>query len=274
MPKVRLSEYCCQGADRTLDTLQFSSSDLRIATRGSRELIFSPLGNEPVTPRVALVGITPGGQSEAFERYLRFLCVPDAAKRAAFEGAQDQIKKLLFAQGFAQSIGLTLTGDLNDNPDIFTTSLVKCCLKVNGSYKYKAPEIAASPEAIHCVTNRFLADIERYPSLQWIIIFGDPGWEAVTTLTVNGLSILEHLKNMGAEVLNFPHFAQNFQQRAIFCLREDEEDEYLTRNPKHVPYAPKARRMRAALLAAIGRFLTHHSAGPVRKSRAGASTPR
>ena len=247
MPEIRLSEYCCQGADHTLDTSRFSAHDLRIALRGNRELIFSPLGNEPVAPRVALVGITPGSQSEAFERYLRFLPVRDAAKRAAFEGAQKQIKELLSSQGFAQSIGLTLDGDLNDNPNIFTTSLVKCCLKVNGTYKYKAPEIAASPEATHCVTNRFLTDINRFPSLKWIIIFGDPGWEAVKTLSVDGVSIRERLERTGINVLNF-------QQRAIFCLRESEEDEYLKHNPKHLPYAQNARRMRASLLVAMERL--------------------
>lgn len=175
MALIKLSEYCCQGGERTIDTSRFTMEDLRLAVRGNRELIFSPLGNAPVAPRVALVGITPGGQSEAFARYLRLLAVPDAAKRAAFEGAQSQIKQLLAAHGFAESIGLSLAADLNESPDIFTTSLVKCCLKVNGSYKYKAPEIAASPEAINCIANRFLADIGRFPSLEWIIIFGEPG---------------------------------------------------------------------------------------------------
>lgn len=96
------------------------------------------------------------------------------------------------------------------------TSLVKCCLIFNGSYKYKAPDIAASPEATFCVTNRFWADIKIFPTLQWIIIFGEPGWEAVTTLKVEGQTLLQRLRQTGAEVLNFPHFAQNFQQRAIF----------------------------------------------------------
>jgi hypothetical protein len=253
MALIKLSEYCCQGGERTIDTSRFTMDDLRLAIRDNRELIFSPLGNAPVAPRVALVGITPGGQSEAFARYLRLLSVPDAAKRAAFEGAQSQIKELLAAHGFAESIGLSLAADLNESPDIFTTSLVKCCLKVNGSYKYKAPEIAASPEAIHCVANRFLGDIGRFPSLEWIIIFGDPGWAAVTSLRVNGIPVFDRIKGMGVEVLNFPHFAQNFQQRAIFCLDESEEADYLKQKPKHAPYAHKAKRMRSALLAAMER---------------------
>jgi len=253
MAIIKLSEYCCQGGERTIDTSRFAMDDLRLAVRGNRELIFSPLGNAPVAPRVALVGITPGGQSETFVRYLRLLAVPDAAKRAAFEGAQSQIKELLAAHGFTESIGLCLAADLNESPDVFTTSLVKCCLKVNGSYKYKAPEIAASPEAVSCVAKRFLADVDRFPSLEWIIIFGEQGWAAVTTLSVDGIPILDRIKGVGVEVLNFPHFAQNFQQRAIFCLAESEEADYLKQKPKHVSYAPKARRMRSALLAAMER---------------------
>lgn len=252
MPKTELGEYCCQATGRTIDSSAFSSRELVLSTRGSRELVFSPLGNNPTKPRVALVGITPGGQSVAFEKYLRSShTVSVAASRAAFEGAQKQIKELLKSQGFADHIGLDLSGDLNANPAIFTTSLVKCCLKVNGSYKYKAPDIAASPEATYCVKNRFLSDIARYPSLEWIIIFGEPGWEAVTELRIEGATIIQKLRSSGAEVLNFPHFAQNYQQRGIFCNREPDDPQYFANNPKHLPYAPKAKRMRTALVQAI-----------------------
>lgn len=254
MPNIQLSDYCCQASGRSIDTLSFSSEDLVLSARGNRELVFSPLGNNPAKPRVALVGITPGGQSVAFENYLRSsLPVSVAASQAAFEGAQKQIKDLLKSQGFAEHIGLNLSGDLNTNPEIFTTSLVKCCLKVNGSYKYKAPDIAASPEATYCVANRFLKDIERFPSLEWIIIFGDPGWEAVTELKVDGQTIIEKLRSAGAEVLKFPHFAQNYQQRRIFCNPETDDSQYFTTNPKHLPYAPKAKRMRTELISAIRR---------------------
>jgi len=253
MTIIKLDEYCCQGGGKTLDTRTCAPEDLTIAVRGNRELRFSPLGNKPKTPRVALVGITPGGQPEAFLRYLRHSSVLDSAKRAAFEGAQNQIRPLLQSQGFATAIGLDLTGDLNDNPEIFTTSLVKCCLMINGSYKYKAPDIAASPEATFCVVNRFIADIRQFSTLEWIIIFGDPGWEAVTTLNTGGQSVLEILRETGVEVLSFLHFAQNFQQRAIFCLEEHEEPTYFSKNPKHRPYAPKARAMRKALQNAMER---------------------
>lgn len=253
MSSFCLGDYCCQGGGRILDSSSFTTSDLVLAVQGRRELRFSPLGNSPSNPKVALVGITPGGQSEAFEGYLRSMSVAQAAKRSAFEGAQTAIKALLRAHGFDSAIGLDLTGDLNDNPDIFTSSLVKCCLRVDGSYKYKAPEIAASPEATYCVKNRFLGDIAKFPSLRWVVIFGEPGWEAVNTLRVGGRTVLERLSASGAEVLNFPHFAQNFQQRAIFALAESEEAAYLAANPKHIGYVHKARVMRRALIAAMAR---------------------
>jgi hypothetical protein len=216
-------------------------------------LRFSPLGNAPSSPRVALVGITPGGQSEAFEGYLRSMSVAQAAKRAAFEGAHTAIKALLSAHGFASAIGLDLRGDLNDNPDVFTTSLVKCCLRVNGSYKYKAPDIAASPEAAFCVRNRFLSDIARYPTLQWVVIFGEPGWDAINSLRVEGRTVYERLQSGGAEVLRFPHFAQNFQQRGVFLVPEAEEAAYLAAHPGYAGAAVKARLMRSALLDALAR---------------------
>ncbi|MCP9773801.1 hypothetical protein KBY66_14475, partial [Synechococcus sp. Tobar12-5m-g] len=79
------------------------------------------------------------------------------------------------------------------------------------------------------------------------------GWAAVTTLSVDGIPIFDRIKGVGVEVLNFPHFAQNFQQRAIFCLAESEDADYLKQKPKHASYAHKARRMRSAQLAAMER---------------------
>lgn len=203
MPQIELSNYCCQVSYKRVNTSRFEGKHLTIAVHGRRQLRFSPLGNNPVAPRIALVGITPGAQSEAFARYLSYLPVEEAAKRAAFKGAQNQIKELLSANGFAAGIGLCLEGDLNDNPDIFTTSLVKCCLMVDGSYKFEAPDIAKSPEAIYCVANRFLADIRRFKTLKWIVIFGDPGWEAVTTLSVDGATVLASFRDRDWKFLTF-----------------------------------------------------------------------
>lgn len=251
MPKIRLGDYCCQGGDKVIDQANFTSEDLVIARRGTRALIFSPLGNSPESPVLALVGITPGGQSEVFAGLLRRNSVEDSARKAAFASGQSQIKELLEAHGFASHVGVDLHGDLNENPKIFTTSLVKCCLMINESYKYKAPDIAGSPEATTCVSSRFISDIEKYPTLKWVVIFGDPGWEAIMDLRINGRSVLSLLEARGINVLNFPHFAQNFQQRAIFQLRQEEEVKYFEQNLKHRPYAPKAQKMRSRILSAI-----------------------
>jgi hypothetical protein len=251
MGKIKIAEHCCQGGDRVIDTEKFSEQDLILSVDGKKKLKFSPLGNNPQNPKIALVGITPGSQSDVFAKNLRSMPVGQAAKEAAFEKGQSQIKELLNSQGFATKLGINLEGNLNDNPDIFTTSLVKCCLMVDGDYKYKAPDIVASHEAGFCVTNRFLKDIEKFSTLKWIIIFGDPGWEAINTLKHKDISIYEHLCRMGIKVLKFPHFAQNFQQRAIFCNTPNKDKEYFLAKPKHKAYAPKAIDMRSALVRAI-----------------------
>ena len=252
MAKIRLGDYCCQGGDKIIDQNDFEPDDIVITSRGNNSLLFSPLGNHPKNPLLALVGITPGSQSEVFADLLRFNTVEEAASMAAFAKGQDAIKALLKAHNFADSIGLNLDGDLNTNPSLFTTSLVKCCLKVDGNYKYKAPDIAASPEASYCLSNRFVGDIESFPSLKWIVIFGDSGWEAVNSIQHHGASVRRYLESKGLVVLNFPHFAQNFQQRAIFVLKENEEQRYFEQKPSHIAYAPAAQKMRAAVLEAIG----------------------
>ena len=51
--------------------------------------------------------------------------VEAAARKAAFQGAQIEIKQLLVAHGFAERLGISLDGDLNEDPEILTTSVVK-----------------------------------------------------------------------------------------------------------------------------------------------------
>jgi hypothetical protein len=252
LSKIRLGDYCCQAGDRLIDQSKFDLDSLVISRRGKCVLRFSPLGNCPSAPKLALVGITPGSQSESFAKLLRSNPVRVAAKAAAFAKGQEKIKKLLNAHGFAKFVGIDLEGDLNENPALFTTSLVKCCLMVDGSYKYKAPDIAASPEATFCVTYRFIEDIARFPTLRWVVIFGDAGWQAVKLLKVGRLTIRQHLESQRIVVLNFPHFAQNFQQQAIFMLRPEEEEAYFKARPAYRSYAPAAREMRSALLSALG----------------------
>lgn len=254
MRAVRLADYCCQGGDRVIDLDQFTSTDLIISAEGKRELIFSPLGNTPHAPKLALVGITPGGQSEKFSELLRLNSVEIAAKKAAFAGAQKAIKELLDAHGFQKALNIDLSGDLNDSDDIFTTSLVKCCLEVDGSYKYAAPEIAASRIASYCVMNRFIGDVEKLSTLTHVVIFGEPGWQAVDLLKKGSLSIRKHLESLGMTVLNLPHFAQNYQQREVYQLDPARDDLHFRARPDHRAYAAKAAEMRRRMLDEVLRL--------------------
>ena len=245
------AEHCCQGGTREMGSGAFSLDDLTILEEGNRRLRFSPLGNRPVRPRVALVGITPGGQIERFAANLAAMDVPTAASKAAFGGAQPAIKKLIGAHGLAKRIGIALEGDLNDNPEILTTSIVKCCLMVDDGYRFVAPDIAASAAATHCATNRFVDDLLSYPGLEWVFVFGEPGWKALHDLHREGRPLIEILRSAGLKVLQLPHFAQNFQQRALFTCSPTADADLLKEKPDYARFAAAAHRMREAVLAVL-----------------------
>lgn len=155
------------------------------------------------------------------------------------------------AHGLAMRTGVTLEGDLNDNPSILTTSIVKCCLMVDDGYRFSAPDIAASAAATHCATERFVKDVLSYPTLQWIFVFGEPGWAALNELRSEGRSLMDILRNAGLKVLQLPHFAQNFQQRQLFVCSTSAEADLLEAKPDFAKFAPAARRMREAVLQAL-----------------------
>ncbi|TAM33536.1 MAG: hypothetical protein EPN68_01095 [Rhodanobacter sp.] len=244
---IDLGEHCCQGTGR-LKAGPFELDALTIAQEGARRLRFAPLGNRPVAPRLALVGITPGGQIERFADALATMSVEEAASHAAFYGAQTEIKQLLRAHGFAESLEISLESDLNDNPDILTTSVVKCCLMVDDGYRFAAPDIAASPAANLCATERLVGELCAYPTLRWVVVFGRPAWEAMHELEIEGKSVLGLLRDHGLTVIQFPHFAQNFQQRALFACSSEQEAELLRDKPDYAKYADAASRMRSILL--------------------------
>jgi hypothetical protein len=254
MATIRLADYCCQAGDRVIDQRSFSPADLVLRSVGARNLIFAPLGSAPTSPKLALVGITPGGQSEDFAEYLETMPVEEAAKRAAFRGAQNAIKELLRAHGFAKALDIDVSGDLNSSEDIFTTSLVKCCLRINGSYKWSAKDIDKEPLARACLSQRFLPDMQRLSSLTHVVVFGDPGWELIRTVSHNGRTILEHLIDRGLTVLKFPHFAQNFQQRVIFAAEGIALPNLLKAKPEYGPYVSAAAEMRTAVVQAVKRL--------------------
>lgn len=247
---VEFAGHCCQG-DRMLKAGAFDLDALTIAVEGERKLRFAPLGNRPSAPVVALVGITPGGQIETFARALATMPVEQAASHAAFHGAQEVIKHLLAAHGFADALGISLDGDLNDNPAILTTSVVKCCLMVDDGYRFAAPDIAASPVANRCATERLVGELRAYPTLRWVVVFGKPAWDAMHELRFEGKPVIDQLRDHGLTVVQFPHFAQNFQQRALFACSHHQEAELLRAKPEYAKYAEGARSMRALLLQAM-----------------------
>jgi|GEM_PF-5837622 len=247
---IDFAEPCCQGEGR-LEAGPFDLDALTIAVEGRRRLRFSPLGNRPASPRLALVGITPGGQIETFAEALATKDVASAAIHAAFHGAQKVIKELLAAHGFADRLGIVLDGDLNQNPAILTTSVVKCCLMVDDGYRFAAPDIAASPAALKCATERLVAELRGYATLEWVAVFGAPAWDALHTLTIDGLPVIDVLRAGGLRVVQLPHFAQNFQQRALYTCNDLAETALLSAKPHFAQYAEVPRRMRRALLAAM-----------------------
>jgi hypothetical protein len=250
---VDFAKHCCQGSGH-LGAGSFGIDDLTIAAEGSRRLRFAPLGNRPSAPRLALVGITPGGQIERFASLLATESVEVAAKRAAFDGAQLAIKQLLAAHGFAEYVGISLDGDLNENPDILTTSVVKCCLMVDDGYRFAAPDIAASPAATHCATERLVGELCSYSTLRWVVVFGKPAWDALHELCIDGKRVIEVLRAHGLVVVQFPHFAQNFQQRALFACDVAAETAMLAEKPDYTKYAAGARSMRDQLLVELEAF--------------------
>lgn len=248
---IQFSDHCCQGNGGGVESGAFSLEDLTLATEGNKRLRFSPLGNRPDHPRIALVGITPGGQIEAFASFLSTMDVPAAASKAAFAGAQNAIKDLLRAHGLANRIDVNLDGDLNENHDILTTSIVKCCLMVDNNYRYAAPDIAASAAASFCATQRLVKELRSYPTLEWIFIFGGPGWNALQELQIDGKPIIDMLRGSGLRVVQLPHFSQNNQQRGLFISNEADAKQKVIKDPHWAKYAPAADKMREAVLVAM-----------------------
>ncbi len=247
---IDFATHCCQGNGQ-LSAGAFVLDDLTMVSEGRRRLRFAPLGNRPAAPRLALVGITPGGQIERFAASLATMSVDEAASHAAFHGAQTAIKQLLAAHGFADRLGISLEGDLNQSPEILTTSVVKCCLMVDEGYKFAAPDIAASPAASRCATERLVAELRSFPMLRWVVIFGRPAWDTLHELRVGGERIIDVLREHGLVVLQFPHFAQNFQQRALFVSDDETEAKLQEEKPDYRKFAGAALEMRTAVQRAL-----------------------
>lgn len=252
--KILVKDFCCAESDKEVPRYPSSIDELEITSEDTRRMLFAPLGNIPEAPKLAVVGITPGSQVKKFKQFLQTHSVIDAARMAAFGGAEAVIRELLEAHGFLRALRATYKGSINDSPDIFTTSLVKCCMINDGSYKFDAPDIESFLMARRCVTERFIRDVERYRTLTHIAIFGAPGWSAINGIQVDGRTVFDLLTGRGIKVLNFPHFAQNYQQRELFKLAPEEDAAVLSGKPHLKPYYVAAKIMRDAVRNEVKRI--------------------
>jgi hypothetical protein len=122
---------------------------------------------------------------------------------------------------------------------------------VDDGYRFAAPDIAASPAATRCATERLVGELCSYPSLRWVVVFGKPAWEALHELRINGERVIDVLRGHELVVIQFPHFAQNFQQRALYVCDEAAQSVLLAEKPDYQKYADAAGAMRAALLQVL-----------------------
>ncbi len=258
MTVVRLGDFCCQAGNKQLNLRRFRQDDLLLNSSDGLDLIFSPLGNLPLHPKIALVGITPGGQWKRFAKYLSRYGVAVAARKAAFAGARQKILKLLKAHGLADALGIKIGSnpdDLFEGEHVLTTSLAKCCLISNDKrYKYSAPDLVATSRAQYCIEHRFMSEIKsRHETLTHLIIFGQAAEDATSTC-VAGTTVKERLQAMGLRILRLPHFAQNQQQIKIYGLDPSEYDAYFRCNPQNQRYRAKACQLAKATIAEVRRL--------------------
>jgi hypothetical protein len=254
---LRLGDFCCQADDRKVDLRRFRREELVLSTDEEPQLIFSPLGHSPVQPRLALVGITPGGQWKKFATDLPKYGVIEAARKAAFQGSRRTILELLEAHGLAKALRIDTSSEaaVFEGEDVLTTSLAKCCLQSTGGYKYSAPDLVATPRAQHCIHRRLLPEIEsRLSTLTHIILFGQPSWDAICSRGTLDVSIKQRLEAVGLTILKLPHFAQNFQQREIYCLSPSDYAEYFRAKPANFKYGGAAVAMTSATRAEVMRL--------------------
>jgi len=258
-----MADFCCQAEGRELDLRRFRNDELILTKDEEPQLIFSPLGNSPTQPKLALVGITPGGQWETFAKHLPRYGVVEAARKAAFQGARGTIIKLLEAHGLASALGIDTSSEVAvfEGEHVLTTSLAKCCLQSSGNYKYSAPDLVATPRAQHCIERRFMPEIEAHLStLTHIVLFGQPSWDAICSPDGNGISVRERIEAAGIIILKLPHFAQNYQQREIYCMSPSQYADYFRRKPDNLKYGKAAAAMTTTTMAEVRRLKSEKKA--------------
>ena len=97
-------------------------------------------------------------------------------------------------------------------------------------------------------------DIDAYGSIGHIVIFGEPGWNAVNSLKYNGISIKQYFEARRIKLLRVPHFAQNYQQRKIYIQPSSADENLFQIKPNYRPYQAKAACMRQEMIAEVNKL--------------------
>ncbi|WP_299018087.1 hypothetical protein [uncultured Photobacterium sp.] len=260
--KINLKDYCCQGVDREVETVTITHEQLSIPVEGTscKTLVFSPLGNRPSHPIIALIGVTPGSQADLFRRLLQSGKSPDeAAHIAAFSSGQDEIKAILRAHGFAERLGLDLDAypSLNDNPNILTTSVMKCSIQDSGDYRFASPDLIKLAPARHCARKRLLPDLKAHTqTLRAAVVFGDDAWAMMQQMMIGESTLGQTIEELGIKLFHMPHFSTCTQRRDIYKQPANMVDAFIEQKAlqgklSFPRYRPKADAMRAAVCDAL-----------------------
>ena len=189
---------------------KLKKENLIIAEEKNRKIYFSIVGNNPIKPKIALVGLCPGDNqlNALIDSYNnKGLSFEKSAQTSGFSKISKNLAKLLRKIGIDSYLKKEIPDNFNFNesPDFLTTSLVKCASLGEGNNPSKQFEILEFNSTRLCFINRFIEDIKKYDSLKKIITLGKIGEEAVNKKLIDGKSVKQILEETGKEVLFIPH---------------------------------------------------------------------
>jgi hypothetical protein len=170
------------------------------------------ISNAPdLNPRVAVVGLSPGGnQIDEFRNvYSVKKNYVAASIDGAFAGLHQDIIAMFKGLGIAEKFDLRFPNpnSIARDPDIFGTSLVACAsLWSDGSSDDF--NLADFEPARRCMTMRFVKEIlnPAFTRLSHVFILGIEGWKAIQTVKMReDITVLQHLQDHGKTVLMLPH---------------------------------------------------------------------
>ena len=196
---------------------QLNQDALLINQVGNRKWFFSIVGNNPVDPKVALVGLCPaytqlsGLIKEYNESGISF---SDAANCSGFLKMRKNIAKILRKLKIDVKFNIEIIDDydFNNSPYFYTTSLVKCASLKEGKGRSNDYDILKYECSKLCLINRFIEDIlnPKYKNLSEIVFFGKQAEFSVNqNILSNGRSVKELLEEKGKNIYFVPHPSGN-----------------------------------------------------------------